>query len=299
MDLEALECFVVTADLLSFRRASEMLFMSQSALSRKISALEAELGVKLILRSKPNNELTEAGAAVLEKARQMVMLRDEMKEVLHASAGAARKTLRIGYLNLSQFSLLARATEVMRESRPDLNIVLERHSLPELRSLLREDRLDIIFDMCGEEDQEPECIYYQVSRGGLFAVVHRSHPLAGRAELSIRELSQEEWVTFRRSAAPRVFDRFIEICLEAGFSPKIAAYGDNMEEVVMLAGLGQGIAAMDETARILENQYVRFIPISNYRAQKVWYLCRNREKTDPVLSAACRTIENLSERTVL
>ena len=299
MDLEALECFVVTADLLSFRRASEMLFMSQSALSRKISALEAELGVKLILRSKPNNELTEAGAAVLEKARQMVMLRDEMKEVLHASAGAARKTLRIGYLNLSQFSLLARATEVMRESRPDLNIVLERHSLPELRSLLREDRLDIIFDMCGEEDQEPECIYYQVSRGGLFAVVHRSHPLAGRAELSIRELSQEEWVTFRRSAAPRVFDRFIEICLEAGFSPKIAAYGDNMEEVVMLAGLGQGIAAMDETARILENQYVRFIPISNYRAQKVWYLCRNREKTDPVLSAVCRTIENLSERTVL
>ena len=258
-----------------------MLFMSQSALSRKISALEAELGVKLILRSKPNNELTEAGAAVLEKARQMVMLRDEMKEVLHASAGAARKTLRIGYLNLSQFSLLARATEVMRESRPDLNIVLERHSLPELRSLLREDRLDIIFDMCGEEDQEPECIYYQVSRGGLFAVVHRSHPLAGRAELSIRELSQEEWVTFRRSAAPRVFDRFIEICLEAGFSPKIAAYGDNMEEVVMLAGLGQGIAAMDETARILENQYVRFIPISNYRAQKVWYLCRNREKRIP------------------
>ena len=72
-----------------------------------------------------------------------------------------------------------------------------------------------------------------------------------------------------------------------------------MEEVVMLAGLGQGIAAMDETARILENQYVRFIPISNYRAQKVWYLCRNREKTDPVLSAVCRTIENLSERTVL
>ena len=187
----------------------------------------------------------------------------------------------------------------MRESRPDLNIVLEHHSLPELRSLLREDRLDIIFDMCGEEDQKPECIYYQVSRGGLFAVVHRSHPLAGRAELSIRELSQEEWVTFRRSAAPRVFDRFIEICLEAGFSPKIAAYGDNMEEVVMQAGLGQGIAAMDETARILENQYVRFIPISNYRAQKVWYLCRNREKTDPVLSAVCRTIENLSERTVL
>ena len=276
-----------------------MLFMSQSALSRKISALEAGLGVKLILRSKPNNELTEAGAAVLEIARQMVMLRDEMKEALHASAGAARKTLRIGYLNLSQFSLLARATEVMRESRPDLNIEMERHSLPELRSLLREDRLDIIFDMCGEEDHEPECIYYQVSRGGLFAVVHRSHPLAGRAELSIRELSQEEWVTFRRSAAPRVFDRFIEICLEAGFSPKIAAYGDNMEEVVMLAGLGQGIAAMDETARILENQYVRFIPISNYRAQKVWYLCRNREKTDPVLSAVCRTIENLSERTVL
>lgn len=91
MDLEALECFVVTADLLSFRRASEMLFMSQSALSRKISALEAELGVKLILRSKPNNELTEAGAAVLEKARQMVMLRDEMKEVLHASAALPGK----------------------------------------------------------------------------------------------------------------------------------------------------------------------------------------------------------------
>ena len=62
IDIEQIACFLEVARLLSFTKAADVLYLSQSAVSRKIAALEAQLNVQLIRRGKREIRLTAAGA---------------------------------------------------------------------------------------------------------------------------------------------------------------------------------------------------------------------------------------------
>ena len=73
--------FAAVAECGSFTKAAERLYVSHSSTSRAVSALEAELGVKLLERGNKVIGLTEAGEAVLGKARQIIDLADELATV--------------------------------------------------------------------------------------------------------------------------------------------------------------------------------------------------------------------------
>ena len=72
MEIKQLRYFIAVADTLSFSRAAESVYLSQSALSRQISELEQELGVPLFIRSTRSVELTEAGRALQLHAKELI-----------------------------------------------------------------------------------------------------------------------------------------------------------------------------------------------------------------------------------
>lgn len=67
MEIRQLRYFIAVADTLSFSRAAESVYLSQSALSRQVMDLEREVGLPLLHRSTRQVELTDAGRA-LQKA---------------------------------------------------------------------------------------------------------------------------------------------------------------------------------------------------------------------------------------
>jgi DNA-binding transcriptional LysR family regulator len=71
-DLRRLHAFVVVAEELHFRRASERLAMSQSPLSRMIKGLEHDIGALLFARTRRAVKLTPAGEALLDAARDLL-----------------------------------------------------------------------------------------------------------------------------------------------------------------------------------------------------------------------------------
>jgi LysR family nitrogen assimilation transcriptional regulator len=72
MDIRALKCFVLTAELGSITRAAGELGIVQSALSRKIQGLEEELGASFFVRLPRGTQLTPAGRKFLERARRIL-----------------------------------------------------------------------------------------------------------------------------------------------------------------------------------------------------------------------------------
>lgn len=76
MELRQLRYFVAVADTLNFSRASESLYVSQSALSKQIAELEQELGAVLFVRDKRTVELSPAGRMLLSEAKA-ILLRSE------------------------------------------------------------------------------------------------------------------------------------------------------------------------------------------------------------------------------
>lgn len=90
MQIDSLRYFIGLAEAGSFYRAAERLFISKQGVSRAVSALEAELGAKLVERTRRGVELTEAGELLLERARSIVAEHDALVEdLLDLEYGAA------------------------------------------------------------------------------------------------------------------------------------------------------------------------------------------------------------------
>jgi DNA-binding transcriptional LysR family regulator len=79
VDVRLLRTFVVVSERRNFTVAAEELFLTQSAVSQQIRALEAELGVSLFTRSRTHTDLTAAGRSLVPRAQHIIAAADEIK----------------------------------------------------------------------------------------------------------------------------------------------------------------------------------------------------------------------------
>jgi DNA-binding transcriptional LysR family regulator len=96
MELRHLEYFLAVADELNFTRASARLHVVQSGVSAAIRSLERELGVTLFERSTQKVELSDAGAALLPRARAVLDAAQEAREAVVSAEEGLLGTLDIG-----------------------------------------------------------------------------------------------------------------------------------------------------------------------------------------------------------
>ena len=80
MESRLLEVFVQVAELGSFSKAAQLLYITPSAVIQQVNRLEDELGVKLLLRSKKGVKLTPAGEYLLRESRSLLKHLREMKD---------------------------------------------------------------------------------------------------------------------------------------------------------------------------------------------------------------------------
>ena len=98
MTTEQMKYFIETARCLSFTEAADRLFLSQSALSRQIAALEGELNAQLFLRSRNTVRLTPAGQVLLEGVTGLYSGWLELREAVDRANAGLRGILRLGLL---------------------------------------------------------------------------------------------------------------------------------------------------------------------------------------------------------
>ena len=185
--------FITLADSLSFSRASEDLYITQPSLSRHVSLLETELGVRLLERNTRNVSLTRAGS---ELYGDFVRLLDDYRAAVdHA------KMISSGYSELLRISTprnwLAEYTEpiILRFSRQYPAIKVEPDICDPVRGLDRLRRgisdLAIGFE---PETFYPDLIWKKIFEARMCAVMESSHPLSGRTCVSLKDLSDGRFV---------------------------------------------------------------------------------------------------------
>ncbi|HEU4669779.1 MAG TPA: LysR family transcriptional regulator [Dyella sp.] len=183
-----LRAFVATVKLGTLTRAAEALYLSQPSVSLQLQALERELGMTLMERSRRRINLTDAGEALYELARPLV----EGWENLDRDFQARVKGLQAGKLVIAAGTstiqyLLPDLVRRYRERFPAVQLQLANVTGKDGMAMLREDKAD--FAIGSMLDVPNDIAWAPVYHYDPMLITPPDHPLASKAEVSVEDLS--------------------------------------------------------------------------------------------------------------
>lgn len=127
----------------NFTKAAEECYISQSAISQQLQALEKDLGIKLLERKGRKFELTAAGEFFYRKSLVLVNDFDRIyRETLNIANGGEKK-ISIGYLHYFNKNQLINTVAEFKEKYPEISMNLIQGTHEELYELLRDGKIDI------------------------------------------------------------------------------------------------------------------------------------------------------------
>lgn len=260
MDLRQLEMFLAVAENMSFTRAGESLHVAQSAISRKVSMLEDELGELLFKRVNKKIYLTPAGETLLRYARRTFQdLKNatlEISEMAHLKKGR----LKIGAGMMACIYLLPPVLEKFKSRFPAIDFEIVTDTTENLLARVRENDLDLGLFVLPIEFPDVEVI--PIITEELVVITSPKHPrLSKRTRIRAAELSEYPLILFEQGTyTRRVIDAFFE---EAGVRPTVSMEAENVAIIKPLVRIDLGIAivplpaVIDEAARN-ELHYLHF-----------------------------------------
>jgi DNA-binding transcriptional LysR family regulator len=195
MEIRELEYFIAVAESQSFSRAARTLHVVQSGVSATIRRLEAELNAELFDRSSQPIELTEAGKALLPRARATIDAAREAHDIVAASVGRISGPLSLGMMTSVTSVDLPRILAQLAAEHPAVEIRL-RTSPGGSRGLADQvvnRELDAAFlSFPGLPPAGLDVV--ELSARRLRLVVHQGHLLEGRGRVQLEELSGERFI---------------------------------------------------------------------------------------------------------
>lgn len=198
-----LETFIKAADLGSFNKAAEELFITPTAVIKQINLLEENLGVKLFERTHRGLKLTEAGASMYNDAKYVINYCKE--SVLRAKKAVLgnKNVIRIGTSPMTPAEALSKYFVRFRELAPDIKIQLVPfENTPEnAREILANlgKNIDVVAGIFDDTMLElRQCGGFEISREPLCCAVSIHHKLAEKDELSPSDLYGENLMLMRR-----------------------------------------------------------------------------------------------------
>jgi len=138
-----LKVFRTVAEQLSFRKAAELLFLTQPAVTLQIKALEEDLGVRLFDRAAGRVTLTKQGAILLRYARKIAATVSELEQKLSAGEGQLSGTLALGVSTTIAQYILPRLLAVFPAENSRLRLSLHSGNTDEIVQLLLEGKVSI------------------------------------------------------------------------------------------------------------------------------------------------------------
>lgn len=237
------------ADHGTVRAAAETLYLSPSAVSQQLTALEHEAGQSLLVRRGRRVRLTAAGELLARHAK------DVLAEIERAEAGlAACAEGTVGRVELASFAsaitqVVAPSIAKLRRNAPGVTPVVRDAEAHNSLLMLLSGEIDIAISM--EYSSTLRADDDRLTRLALYsepfdAVLPGDHPLTKQARIALEDLRDSEWVLPLPDNPCRSVTQ--ACCESVGFSPTITHTSDDFHAVTALVAAGTGVALVPRTA---------------------------------------------------
>ena len=265
--LRQLEHFVNVAEAGSFRAAAEAAFIAQPALSMSIRKLEEALGVTLFERGARGVSLTSAGHALLADARRSLLHAKQGQQSARLAERGEWGVVRLGFVGSAAYRYLPSRLPAFIAAHPAVTVELIEGTTAGLSEMIRAGKVDAgVIRMPMDDVSGLRLI--EVEKDDLVAVLPASHALARRTRIDLAALAEERFVMFSRTQVPGLSAAILDICREAGFTPRRAQEVTQAFTMVGLVGSGLGVALLPGVITRFAHESVRFVRLSNQRAKQ-------------------------------
>jgi DNA-binding transcriptional LysR family regulator len=241
MNLRFVEAFYWVATFKSVTRAAEKLFLTQSAMSSRVAALEEELGVVLLDRRDKQFRLTAAGARFMTFAERLLTMQRDIKQELTGGANGP-VSVRIGAIESVLHSWLIPLVEVLRENNATLEFELTVETTPVLTEQIKRGSLDLIFaalptvsDGIRARALPPMDMVFVGARS-----IHK------KRKYTLAELAQFDWLTFQRGSVPQL--ALVDLCKRHQIEPHRQHAVSSISAMAQLVEAGFGVATLPRFA---------------------------------------------------
>lgn len=297
--LAQIRMFMTALEEGSLNRAAARLRMSQSALSRQMQALEAEVGGSLLERTAAGVRPTDAGHALASAIKPVLRDYDAAMGEVRRLARGQRELVRIGYLGSAAQTFINPALGMLRASHPEVKIKLLDLSPGEQIAALRCGEIDI--GVIGQEGGVASHEFYtkRLATMGVVAMLPADHRLAGRRSMRLRELRGEAFVRSPEADLPGRDRWIVQLCRKADFRPRFALEAATLAEAFSLVS-GEGLVGlMPGYLKDYPAAGVEMVTVSDDWATWdfliVWQRGRMADTVRAVLDALSRTVDSVCE----
>lgn len=243
MDIDYICEFVTLAETCNYMEAADQLFISQSALSRHIKALEENLGIQLFDRTTRKVSLSPLGRVFLPYAKQIVSIRSEYQAKISNALHTEHGNIRIGTIpSVAQYGITDMIAR-FHEANPSYSVDIMEADSTELVKMLRSGQCNLAFLREDEQtDSEFNTIHY--TSDSLSAFMRHDHPFASRKYIRIEQLQNQPLMLISRESM--MYNLCVKACQKAGFTPNVVFTGRRAANMLELVRKGMGIALLTE-----------------------------------------------------
>ena len=280
MDLRQLRYFIAVAEERSFTLAARRLNLSQPPLSQHIQGLEAALGTPLLYRTSRRVELTQAGEALLARARaiqqQIKLAEDEVQSIGAGLIG----TLDVGATGSILRGRLADLLAAYRKDAPSVKMTVhEQAPALQIAALLnRTTNISLNRSIPTEPGLTSELAWSEQ----VVVALPRTHPLARRKRIALGDLASEDHIVLQPNSSP--FARYIqECCIDAGFLPRVSQQVVDAQSVPSLIAAGFGVALVPQSIARFTTDDIAFRPIRPSPPSADVFLVFRKDETSMVV----------------
>ncbi|WP_333836073.1 LysR family transcriptional regulator [Novosphingobium sp.] len=280
-DLRYLQYALVVAECGSFRRAADMLNLSQSTVSRRVQLLERRIGAQIFERDRTGTRPTLWGELFI---RDAAVGAESLRQAISGMATLRRGDegeLRIGIMGSLAQGPLGELIEAYRGRYPRIHVKIEEATLQANAAGVMNRRLDVAFIPGTRSPPGCEVRHFWVET--LYVAVSTDHPLAAVPRVSWEDLRDEIFLITAGCHGPEVEGIVIRQASNLGFHPKISVQGVGRENLLNMVGKGYGLTVVASSTIGVGYPGVKFRPIDPVGETVTWRAAWQPNNRNPAL----------------
>jgi DNA-binding transcriptional LysR family regulator len=258
--LEVHALIVAIAQEGSFIRASKKLGIAQPSLTRRVAALERSLGTRLFHRTSRKMELTKAGRLFVMESTLSLEHADRAWNLARHQGQLESGPIRLGYSPYIHSAFLPYLFRQSFAAEGPLGVVLESASTREGVNRVLRGQLHAALGIHPIDDED--LWVRPVGAEGFSVCIPRNHPLARKANLTVRELDRERVFWVSPSMHPGFYGNVIKYFQSVGIDPTLEEVG-GQAHALESAAQGFGLALLPRSATRVSHSGVVFKSLSD------------------------------------